>query len=139
MFLYQLMSVLIQALLKLLGRLLWRELVDDVELGHVMAQRGVAQSRRSRSLHINCKGWVEAKHSEIQVSLFDHEKTLPCFMYFPFFFNSSYFLASVIQLSLIVRSNFSFPFVSSGFKNSLKSSSHLLLGLPTGLRVLIVS
>ena len=59
-------------------------------------------------------------------------------MYYCFFFNSSYF-SSVIQLSLFVRPHFSFPFVSSDFKNSLMSSSIFFCVFLPGLRVLIVS
>ena len=81
---------------------------------------------------------MEAKTLCDSVSLFDPGKLLPNFKNFLFFFHSSYFFDSVIQLLLFVRSYFAFSFVSSGFKNSLMSSSHLLLGLPTSLRVLIL-
>ena len=109
-----------------------------------MLQRGVARSRHEVGLCTMLgtskperDGWAQ-KHSVIQVSLFDPGKSLPNFKNFSsFFFHSSFFFASVIQLLLFVRSHFSLPFLSCGFKNSL-SSSHLLLGLPTGLRVLIL-
>ena len=57
------------------------------------------------------------------------------FFFFPFFV---YFYASIIQLLLFVRSYFLPSFVSPGFVNSLMSSSHLLLGLPTNLLVLML-
>ena len=59
-------------------------------------------------------------------------------MNFSCFFQTSYFFASIIQLLLFVRSYLVFSFVSSGFKNSLMSSSHLFWCLPTGLRVLLL-
>ena len=57
---------------------------------------------------------------------------------FFFSFHSLYFAASVIHPLLFMRSYFVFSCVSSGFKNSLRSSSNLLLGLPTCLRVLML-
>ena len=46
--------------------------------------------------------------------------------------------ASVIQLLLFLRSYIVLSFTSPGFRNSLMSSSHLLLVLPTSLLVLIL-
>ena len=55
---------------------------------------------------------------------------------FPFPIKKKNF-ASVIQLLLFMRSCLFPSFASPGFVNSLMSSSHLLLGLPTNLIVLI--
>ena len=91
------------------------------------------------NIYLNLRGMGGSKTLCDSVSLFDPGKLLPKFYeLFFFFFHSSYLFASVIQLLLFVRSYFVFSFVSSGFKYSLLSSSHLLLGLPTGLRVLIL-
>ena len=57
--------------------------------------------------------------------------------YFPFQFFLKKKFASVIQLLLFMKSCLVPSFASPGFVNSLSSSSHLLLGLPTNLLVLI--
>ena len=84
-----------------------------------------------------CVGWVKAKHSNNQVWLFDPEFATVLFaMFSSVVFHSLYFLASVIQVQLCLRSCFLSSFFSSGLANSLISSSHLLFGLPTDLLVL---
>ena len=55
-----------------------------------------------------------------------------------FSFHSEYFFASIIQVLLFMRSYFVFFCVSSVFWFSLKSSSHLFLGLPACLQVLML-
>ena len=57
---------------------------------------------------------------------------------FFFSFHSWYFFASIIQVLLFMRSYFVFSCISSVFRNSLKSSSHLFVGLPTCLWVLML-
>ena len=73
------------------------------------------------------------------VSLSDPGNVLPIFhKLFFFFFPLFAFFVSIIQLSLFMRSYFFLSFTSPGFMNSLMSSSHLLLGLPTNLLVLVL-
>ena len=85
-----------------------------------------------------CKGWFGANHSDQGLAF----RSRRCYQIFTNFssvsFHSWYFFASIIQLLLFMRSYFVFSCVSSVFKNSLKSSSHLFLGRPTCLRVLML-
>ena len=84
------------------------------------AQGGDARSRNSRSLYNtweqqawkNLRGMGGAKHSTNQFCSSIHESCCRAFVNFSsFFFHSSIFFASVIQLLLFVRSYLAFSFV----------------------------
>ena len=86
-----------------------------------------------------CEGWFGANHSD-QMFSFSIQELLPNLH------NTFLLFLSILGICLHPSSSnycswgrtLFFSFVSSVFGNSLESSSHLLLGLPTCLRVLML-